>query len=127
MVGFEAVPGLSKIPPQAAADEDRSACFVRHREGRAKRSGDLDAVAIVSPAFGIAVDVDDYLAVVTARPPKEILVIPADRRRQAVGLAIDVDRRRLAVVGGENRGGAAFGLGQAALDARHLGLECAPA
>src|SRR6201999_3905939 len=88
---------------------------------------DLDRAATAPPALGIATDVDDQRAVIAARTPQPILVVAAERRRQAVGPAVDGDGRRLPVMRDQDRGAALILRRQAVIDRRDFLLQLAPA
>src|SRR5262245_56370594 len=110
-----------------AAQEDGTIALVRHYVATAKPRRNRQLVALALPALKVAADTQHDQRILACRPPQEVLIVTADRPRQAVVRTVQVDGARLAVVARDD-GGARTLLGrQRTPQTGDLRLEFLPA
>src|ERR1700722_7273272 len=86
---LQPAPQLFQGHAKVAADENRPIILVRHDIGAAKAADELDRTAQRAPAFAASAGMDNQRAIVAARTPEPVLIVPAQRRRQAVFAAVN--------------------------------------
>src|SRR5450755_859258 len=92
---------------RTTAHVDRQVAVLRQHVGRPVFAHALDRAVLAREHGARYADHDDR-GVLAARPPEIVLVVTADRRRQIVPPAEELDRSCLTVVPGQNRGRPAF-------------------
>src|SRR5208337_4059731 len=83
---------------EIAAEPQRLVPFVGHGERMIETADRLDAPAVFEVVFALPAENENDSAVRSAGAPEEIVLVPADRRRQPIGRAEEIDRDRVAVV-----------------------------
>src|SRR5262245_13405158 len=116
---LELRPQLGQRRLQAAADVDRPV-LLGHAPRMEVASRLLDRRAALLEPLARALQHDHHLTGRALGSPEEVRLVPADRARQAVARAPEVDRPGLAVVAGEDGGLRALLGWQRGEDVRHL-------
>src|SRR5438477_6955108 len=120
------LPVLRDRVSQAAADVDR-AVLLRHAPRVEVLAGLLDGAAVVLDPPPAPLEPDQGLGLGARRPPEGVVLVRADRRREAVCRSEEVQRAGLPVVAGEDARLRAFLGRERAVDPRDLRDELRPA
>src|SRR5690242_19094154 len=127
MVVLQSRPLVIELLEPSPANPDRPAGLERKGPRVIGSAHGLDGGVDLEQVLTAAAQLYDDVSAMPTRPPQTIVVVSADRGRQAPGLGKEVDRRRLPIVAREKYRVRSFFRRQRLIGTADRGREFAPA